>query len=332
MLHTVRSQSNEAVLDFDCRRQGSACSGATACDVSTGSCSCGNLTDVDYKCGDNSPSGSCGSPCENGAVCVNSVCNCGESYYGATCNMNRVQVDCDGSTMFLNVNPDVTSFSGKIFVLGSDLPECTLTDSLDSSEFGDFVENPSDIQGYRIQLPHTGSGCGDVTATNETDEQGNQYSSYKREFLVRHSLDFVTLLDQVVVAECRVAEGGSLVYSKPTVVNETQAGDFENVDVNTSVQTVTMSVLNGDGSTIVDPVRLGASIQLVFTLTPSSGFEDFYISSCEANNTDPDESTVKRLPFITDRCPTMNAYSLSPRDLRSQQLSQRRTQSGSGST
>ncbi|XP_012936109.1 EGF-like domain-containing protein 1 [Aplysia californica] len=309
----VVAASAQAVLDFDCRRQGAQCDDGAKCDVTQGDCDCatattGTITTRDYKCGDNSESGTCTALCENSGVCVLSMCNCPESYYGDRCQMNRVQVDCDGSSMFLNVNPDVNTFSGTIFVVGQETtPGCNLTAGTGGTGLGNFIENKDDLDGYRIQLEHTGSGCGDITPEDET-ENGVTYKVRKRQFLVRHSVDFMTSLDQVITSECRRAEGSTQIYSTASVVEQNN-NDFTDVNVDSDVETVTMAVQNADGSPISDPVQLGADMMLVFTLAAGSGFEDFHVSSCEANNTEADTES-KTLQFIEDSCPSATAYSL----------------------
>uniref|UniRef100_A0A0B7B4G8 ZP domain-containing protein n=1 Tax=Arion vulgaris TaxID=1028688 RepID=A0A0B7B4G8_9EUPU len=286
-------------FSFDCRRGTNSCGSGGTCNLQTGKCDCGGNGTVSYNCVDETPDASdaCVPACING-VCHGQACVCDETYYGATCNLDRAQVICENETMFVNINP-IDNFKGLIYV--RDNTNCflsynTIPATGNDTAIGDGPNTPG-MTGWSRTFPSTDSNCAGIPTS---------IANFVVQFYIQYSSVFKSAVDQIVTARCGAMSSNFTVSSQVIGVTDSD-NSLTQVDTGDKADTVTLAILRNDRQPVTGAVLLGEVILLYFSmaLNYESVNTDFKLLSCVANNTKFGLDLLS-LDFLTNGCPTQD--------------------------
>ncbi|XP_076437326.1 EGF-like domain-containing protein 2 [Babylonia areolata] len=245
---------------FNCTRTG--CQNGGVCEAA-GTCQCIGSTYVGYDCSQDQMyimHGSClsNNPCQNGGTCYETVtlgvsCYCPYDFYGAHCDLPRVQNECFSDQMIVNINPYT---HGSLVGIQHNTHFCELAPVTSQVQ---FTLDPirSQWRGYAAVLPFTATiPCG---AGAQATPVGAEMT-YTYDVIVRYGGK--PELDEMISFSCTVPYMAGAVPGPTAVL---------------------FSVADSQG-VAVDKPKVGSPITITFKVDPYSIFTDVAVRSCTVYN------------------------------------------------
>ncbi|CAL1529127.1 unnamed protein product [Lymnaea stagnalis] len=296
------------ILSYDCRRVGAYCQNNKTCIETTGRCDCDR--DQNYIC-ENLPTLQLAEADYNESVhgaCTNSSghieCVCDEGYYGKTCDVPRVDVECNESNMTVYINP-YGIFEGEIFVINGALK---VKDACKFEHVSDIAGAGEDKEGMALVIQHISKDCGNTTLNQE---YGNL--NYTRDFFLEYVKEVREATDQLIRVTCVFTPSNRTVLKGTVTITDTQS-EISHIDVHKDTSVKVTFTVTEKGSTNTDAIRLGQDIDLKFSMetTQNSAYNDFIITSCEV--TKEGDETIS-IDILENECPTTTVHSLITKNL-----------------
>ncbi|CAL1529128.1 unnamed protein product [Lymnaea stagnalis] len=304
------AEASDPILKYDCRKPGEICVSSQNCNLTTGSCGCQqntNNTHYDYSCQSYSINALANclafDNCSGHGFCnATNNCVCDEGYYGGKCSMPRVQVACNLTHMFINVNP-YGSGGMFVYVSGHQEAPCVLQDKVpaDLRNFG----LAGDVKGWNLVISHNGSTCGGAIVKHSRNQPGTKI--YKRTFQMQYLQEIKTLEDKVIEAECKISGNEEVISFGNYTVNDISKDNGLNVSFAITAN-VTLAVQHNGTDVSSSSINLGDELDLIFTMSSVNNvYNDFMIKECTANDVDNSSTSVR---LIYNLCPNLTLSSL----------------------